>query len=360
MKKLPKYLSTFALALVVWGAFSVPNALAQSGTIITGNNIQNVISSPVSGGTGIDFSFKVGNSILSGSSTAMAVVASSTNTSGFANQEVFRINVDGYTDATYTSNVQSCSYEKTANAPFSISGVIELPYRGGDCVFLSTRYYKITFTHGAAGYVTVQYYGANISKAGYVTVVNNTDIGIPAFAIYAQIQSIDPNLVNGGNPSGISTSTVASYCNQSTATTSTGVLSEIGSGFSFAICYALGFAFIPDQNTLRNFQDLVDNAKTKIPFSYGYDIAGVFSNMSASSSQNFPTYSIGLSALDFSSSTAMGPIFPSSLDFLSSTTINRFLPSGMHDLLYNFAIFVIWVEVAFVIYRKVVPTKAKI
>jgi len=178
-----------------------------------------------------------------------------------------------------------------------------------------------------------------------------SNVGVPYFSFATNGFQITPS----ASSLGIFFSGAVAFCNSAFAS-STGIGAYIGNG----LCVALGYLFVPTPESILQFGVIGDAAKTRLPFSYFYGIADIFQGLSASSTQNFPVYSFGLSQIDFASSTAMGPILPSNLEFLSSTTINKYMPVGMHDLLYNLMVLVIWVDVAFVLYHKIVPTKAKV
>lgn len=183
---------------------------------------------------------------------------------------------------------------------------------------------------------------------GYLT-ANGTGTSFP----------ISPGLP-GFTDYGIATSSQAVYCYQNFAS-STGFLDSVGLSISQGFCNVGVFLFVPNSGVLNNFSSLIPVAQTKIPFSYFYDISSIVNGSTASSTQNMTAFSINLAGLDFASSTGMGPILPTgNFDFLSSTTISHFLPVGMHDLLYNMMIAAIWVDVAWLFYRKIVPAKAKI
>jgi len=354
MKRLPKYLSTFAFALVIWGAFSVAEAHAA----ILLQQTQGNYEGPATTTPGFQ-TYKIGQGNLIGQVSQVSIKGHFVFTNG---AEYVGVQIEGYPDATYSGATDVCGYNATpaAYGIGSVNGIVTSNNSGcatGDGIFSVNQYVKIIFTMNTSGSQTR--YGVPASVSPFT--LDGFDYwGVTPYIVVEGINSsLNPNLINGGNPSGISTSTIQAFCN-GTYATSTGFFSDIANGVTYGACTAFAFLFVPNQDTLQDFHNLSSTTQSKIPFSYGYDIATIFSGLTASSSQNFPTYSIGLNAIDFSSSTAMGPIFPTSLDFLSSTTINRFLPAGMHDILYSFAIFVIWVETAFVLYRKIVPIKAKI
>jgi len=129
----------------------------------------------------------------------------------------------------------------------------------------------------------------------------------------------------------------------------------------YGLCTSFAFLFVPSQTAVSGFQGTMSSASDKIPFSYFFDVKGTFEGLSASTTQNFQSYGLNLAILDSSSSTAMGPILPTgNFSFFSTTTINRFLPAGLHDILYFLMQAVIWVGLAFMLYRRIVPTKAEL
>lgn len=361
MKKLPKYLSTFALALVVWGAFLVPSADAQTYPVLLQQPTQGIEGNATSTWN----SYRLGTGVLSGQIPLTGNFVSFKAHGVFANPaEYVGVQINAYTDATYTTATDVCGWNATP-AVYGLGAfnqVLTANNSGcstGDGIYDSASYIEVLWLNNLSSPYGALW-GIPASVAPFSLVGTDKNGVTPYLVVRGVNQSLNPADFPGSNPSGIGTSTIESYCDKNFAVGTTSLITTVGNSFAWAGCYVTSFLFVPSSGALQGFSDLVETSQGKIPFSYGYDIAGIFSSMSASSSQNFPTYSIGLNAIDFSSSTAMGPIFPTSLDFLSSTTINKFLPAGMHDLLYNFAIFVIWVEVAFLLYRKIVPTKAKV
>jgi len=345
MKKLPKYLSAIALVIGIWGAFSVPSVDAQVILAQQPNDSQEIYScnnGSTPPGCSNNRTYQLGQQTITGSSSAISINTTISDSDGTVGIQVL---MTPYYDSSYSVAVgQSCLYLRNFTGAI-VSGrqIIEYYLDGGtyNCNYSTyastTLYWTMSIQFSPGGTWSVDHFG-------------NSN-GVPYFVIAGEAIDLIPSITSSQfNLSGAFT-----FCNDIFAS-STGIGSTIMNG----LCVVGGYLFIPSYASIQAFSDLSLTLQEKIPFSYGYDIAGIFSGMSASSTENFPTYSIGLNAIDFSSSTAMGPIFPTSLDFLSSTTINKFLSPGMHDILYNFAIFVIWVEVAFVLYRKIVPTKAKI
>jgi hypothetical protein len=159
----------------------------------------------------------------------------------------------------------------------------------------------------------------------------------------------------------VATSTLATYCQNNFATTTNGIFSQLTADIQLGLCNVGTFLFVPSQNTLQNFSNLQSNVTKKIPFSYYYEIRNIVASSTATTTTNMQSFAIDLNQLNFASSTAMGNILPTvNFDFLSKETIDHFLPTGMHDLLYNLMQFAIWIELMWLLYHKVVPTKAKI
>jgi len=362
MKKLPKYLSTFALALVVWGAFLVPNAFAQTYPILLQQPNGNVEGTNTPAMTTTQNIYDIGKGNLVGQlNTAVGSASFKIHATLPTGSDWVGVQIEGYSDAFHTITTDVIQYEVRGSVVgSSVNGVVTATQNTcivGDCIWTPDTYAVVTYYTSLTS--NLAWYGIPASVAPF-NLISTDYAGVTPYLVLRGVnQSLSPGDFPNSNPSGIATSTIDSYCDTNFGT-STSFIGEVGNAFAWAGCYVTTFLFVPSDGALQGFSDLVETSQGKIPFSYGYDIAGIFSSMSASSSQNFPTYTIPLGAIDFASSTAMGPIFPTSLDFLSSTTINKFLPPGMHDLLYNFAIFVIWVEVAFLLYRKIVPVKAKI
>jgi hypothetical protein len=203
---------------------------------------------------------------------------------------------------------------------------------------------------------------ANIQTAGALVGSDNPFFGRPYFELYTgEPLAADFNVQLPTVPqnSAFSTSTIADYCDSSFATSS-GFLDAIGSSISNGFCRIGSFLFVPAPNSITAYSQLSSTTQSKIPFSYYFDVKGIYDSSVASSTQNMQSYSISLGAFDSSSSTAMGPILPQSLNFFSTTTINKYLPAGMHDTIYLIMQYAIWMEVMYLIYRRIVPKHAKI
>jgi len=337
MKKSPLYLAIIVTTMGIWGSFLVPSASAQS--IIFQQPFDNAVASS-SNGSPSSFQFNLGEQSFVGSSSAMSVnvqVISAGSSVGF---QVF---MDSFVNSDFSgSPVNNCLYSRTFSSG-TVSGrqILSTSGYGGDsCNFEESAvplYWKFSIFVSGTSISSIEINGAGTNS--------------PYFVYSGSYLDLVPTITS----SQLSLTGAVDFCNAQFAST-TGIGGTIMNG----LCVVGGYLVIPSYSSVENFSTTMSTAQEKIPFSYGYEIASIFGALTASSTQNMPTYVIPLAAIDFASSTPMGSIFPTSLDFLSSSTIETYLPDGMHDLLYNFAIFVIWIEAAYLIYHKVVPQKAKI
>jgi len=309
----------------------------------------------------------VGNG-YEGTTTSVSVAGTfSLLTSG--NSYPYIVTVDQYSDSSYSSRIGRCRFDSQNLATGNYDGDIQLTnlfsFSGLGCRLDPASFVDIDIVYEAqwTGWTSSGAVYRGVAQATFqsihptwtVTETYLDNVYAPNFGIVANGFQITPT----PNSTGLFLSGAQEFCN-SYFSSSTNPISGLAQDFGNAICQAVGYLFVPTPTSYAQYQGLPLYLQNVLPFSYFYGVGDIFTSMTASTTQNFPVYSMGLSQLDFASSTAMGPILPSSLEFLSSSTINRFLPVGMHDLLYNLMIFVIWVDVAFVLYHKVVPKKAVI
>jgi len=314
-----------------------------------------------------DYSVEIGTGYSGTTTGAFIAISGHNGTTG----NLQRVDILGYSSASYSSLVTDCTWSDGNRAAGFYSATSTNPFyqldkndsgTPGDCVLNPSLWYKIGITVEFNSGVDYFDPGSVAGRTGWVlpvgwsstTTLDSDTSFFPYFSVVADGFQITPN----ASSSGLFLSGALDFCNGVFASSSApGIVTDLGIG----LCDAGGFLFIPTAQSMQQYADLPRQAQNVIPFSYFYGLASLFqSSLTASSTQNFPTYSFSLATIDFASSTSMGHIFPSSLEFLSSTTISKFLPVGMHDLLYNLMIFVIWVDVAFVLYHKVVPKKAKV
>jgi len=351
----------------IWGAFSVPlvSAAVVGTTIIqqpyyfdtiynerTDNTVQRI---------------RLGQNAVTGSSSVLSFTYQLRNNSAVGGTVVFGLNF--YSDSGYSSLVGSCAITKTIAGLASVAtGTYAYEYNStdtsivgsGDCLPPTNAVYdELTFMVSlpALSDWSWKLFGVNAAFPFWVYQNATANMAMPMFAAYGQISSIDPNLVNVGNPSGISTSTIRAFCN-GTYATSTGFFSDIANGVTYGACTAFSFLFVPDQNTLRGFSELSSTTQTKIPFSYYYDFAGILNGSSASTTSNFTVLSADLRATGVGSTTPWGNVLPSSFNYLSSTTITAYVSPTLYSLLFLLMRSAIWLAVLFHIYHRLVPRHA--
>jgi len=149
----------------------------------------------------------------------------------------------------------------------------------------------------------------------------------------------------------------------STSTVSTTTQSNIQGSFTpidcatFDIgCYLKNSAmwiFAPDPASLTQFQELASTTlPTKFPVSWYYEIEGVYSSFSASTSPNMISVTIPLAHLFTATSTPFGAFIPD-VTILSTSTISKYLPDTQRNLLLALETAAVWVLFGMYVYRDV-------
>lgn len=137
---------------------------------------------------------------------------------------------------------------------------------------------------------------------------------------------------------GVATSSITAFCN-GTLSTSTSILGQAASDFAFGTCVSFAFLFVPNSTAMSQFNDLSSTTRSKLPIID--QVTQVAANLTASSTQNLPVYSLNLHDLGIGSTTAIGNILPN-FDALSSSTINHYAPAGALDALRALGSAAIW------------------
>lgn len=328
----------------------MPNfAFAQTpgGFLLLGQGIV-ASSSPADQGTATDiYTYAVGNG-YSGTTTGAFLSASWVPAGG----EHVNFDLEIHDD---TGGVCNFNANNIATPPDNFQQLTFASCAGtGSLAFVPTKSYQIviqiTMTAGLASSFVIRG-GENTGKYGGAQGnPYDTDFD-PYFAIVADGFQITPT----DSSSGLFLSGAQTYCNSQFGSTS-GIGATIANGF----CVSLGYLFIPTADSLSQYSNLTIQLSARIPFSYFTDTYGILTGAVGSTTQNFPSYSLALSDIDFSSSTPIGPLLPSNLVFLSSTTIGRYLPAGMHDTMFFLAEAAIWVTVMFHLYHRIRPRQAKL
>lgn len=341
MKKLPKYLSLIVFSMMIWGAFSVPQANA-------------FVYSQLFGGTDTAIASTsyqlVGDFVPAASNTYLTNVdyaqgSFSTRNTANASQPVIVIS----NTPPPTSSPNAIGYfiaSTTLLGNVSTFVVLPLHAQSGFTLNAGTQYY-IYFTTSLGGNGT------------------GSEIATDAFSRFYGFISESANASGGFSlgatifPGGISTSSAAIECGANFST-STGFLDTVGQSFSLALCNVGVFLFVPSTNSLQQWQGFASTTRGKIPFSYYYDFQGILNGSSASTTDNFQGLSIDLASVYASTTPLAAVIIPSHIDLLSTTTVSKYVSSGMHTTLMFLASSAIWVMVLMHLYRRIRPAHAKI
>jgi hypothetical protein len=197
------------------------------------------------------------------------------------------------------------------------------------------------------------YYGA-VGGGGSIGTSTNSSVYYQLFTGSTATQYFTPSPTFAG----YATTTTAVLCD-SVATTSTSWIDATGASISNGLCRVGAFLFVPNQNTLDQWNSLASTTASKIPFSYFYDVQGYFSGSSASSTANFQNFSLNLSSTGVGSTSALA-ILPQvgNLDLLSTTTITQYMPPGLYDTLFLLMRSAIWIAVMFHFYHRIRPKHA--
>lgn len=147
--------------------------------------------------------------------------------------------------------------------------------------------------------------------SGAITASLCSNIGTPGYYL------ADTTLVSG-DTGYLAPSSASSQFSLSGAGTFCGTLasSSFAFGIPYGLCYIGGYLFIPSQSSIDTFNANLSLVKTKVPFSYAYGIADLWT--AASSSQTFPK--IGMELDIFGSS--------GSLDIISSASFYRWIDAS--------------------------------
>lgn len=156
---------------------------------------------------------------------------------------------------------------------------------------------------------------------------------------------------------GFATSSVATLCDNSFAT-STGFLDSLGSSFANGICRVGVFLFVPSASSLTAFNQSYTLVQSKVPFSYVVGVQGIYSNLTASTTENLS--SVVISFPQFASTSPLGSIVPSTIVGLSTTTISTYLSDTLRQSLLALQRVALWLGFVFFVYRKIIPHHADI
>jgi len=345
------FVLALGLAFVIGGSLFLPTAYAQTDHFV-------ILSQP-SSATSTAFlprlqsrvwEIRIGNgwnASTTGAFIAPSLTVATPNQWG-------QVKIDGYSDASYTSNVSSCVYDSQLTPTGTYSATSSNPfvqfhyYTGSGCVLNPAIFYDVTIE------IDVDNPNTPIAISGSETWTPPSGWQIvqqpfaPFFPQFAIVQD-NFNLTPTAGDSSISLSGASSFCSSIASTTS------LTGTFVYALCYIPAFLFIPPQSSLTNFSNVGDALKTKIPFSDFYVLKNILlSEFQATSSSKFPDV-----VLDFSQSTTTSctgilsaQCFPA-ITLLSTSTVRHYISDSMWNVIQTFMQVVIVVEGALFLYHDI-------
>jgi len=213
--------------------------------------------------------------------------------------------------------------------------------------------------NGYTNYVVGEQYTVDqVSNLNGASVVTGIDYDTPQFYGYITDAVGNSIPIAPGIPGftnvGISTTSQQVYCDQNFSTT-TGLLDSLGHSISVGFCNVGVFLFVPDTTTLSQFQTLASTTRSKIPFSYYFDVQSILNSQSASTTENFFTVSLDLP--DIGSTTPIGNFIPDHIEFLSTTTISQYLTESQRLTFLAWQRIILVLGFGFMLYRRIIPHK---
>jgi len=103
--------------------------------------------------------------------------------------------------------------------------------------------------------------------------------------------------------------------------------SQSGNIFSYGICVAFSYLFLPSPQVLNEWGTLASTSAQHFPISWFYEVRDAFSGITASSS-TMTEFEFSMHDLGLGSTTAIGNVLPDATIF-STSTITHFMPAGV-------------------------------
>jgi len=266
-----------------------------------------------------------------------------------------------YTDATYSTQCPSTeplgagrTVTVTYTIPTTTGGAaVSLPFQGattsGARILSPTRYYRLNVSNGGTG--TLSLYGitspnvclSNCSGSPYIVLTSGIN-----WEQYLNSFTYSTTSVTIATTSGLTAFVSATATLEAMA----GSCAQSGNIFGEALCVAFSYLFLPNPTVLNNWSNLPTEVQEKFPFSWIVGVQGAVTGLTASTTENAPTYDIDLSDLGIGSTTAMGNILPNFTAF-SSTTVLGYMPAGVWAAGQALMAAVLWLALGFDIYMTV-------
>jgi len=317
-----KKLSLLA-ALIIWGAFSLPVSAA-------------TVYQQLTDSSGEIYGTHFPGPALVGSFTVIASTTFTNTAKAFA------------VTHTYTQfNTGPISICIGVSLPCAITMTAELPPADGQDYFLDFLYQSGSLEAGPGQTYNIYFDSQSTSNS----VSLRANLGNNFFYGYITNDGGESVPITAGSPGftdvGISTTSQQVYCDRNFST-STGFLSDVASDIGTAICNVGVFLFVPSSGAISAWQQLGSTTKTRIPFSYMYEVANDIYGLTASSSDNFIDVELDMSG--WASSTIV--TLPQSWTVLSTSTVSQYYPDTIRIIFRNLMATVLYLGFALWIYRK--------
>lgn len=247
---------TFAFCLAVMAIPGVSFAAGSGHFVIISQGVRNEVNATPSGTYVAEYVTEVGTGWVG--STTGAFLAGDAVISGSGTPSETDISIQGYTDATYNTNVSFCGFYSDGTA--QTSGItpyyLQTVSNPGDCILKANLFYRVVTDFVPVGSASghnvkyTDYFGAaTTTRAGWSTVYTGTggstpgSVGIAYFAIVG---------------SGFQLTTPSQY--------TCGLLDPLS--YTGCIQNALIATFFPSSGAFDSFANLGDLITSKAPFGY--------------------------------------------------------------------------------------------
>jgi len=265
--------------------------------------------------------------------------------------------------------------DQTAGGNCEYRGALQQHYPGATAQFEQLNFFSCTSPQNEAfvpadTYIVDITYGYTVANLTTQFVVEGAPINTTGWSVSYGVQGTDPvypdfipqfALVADGfqitptaASSGYLLSGAGAFCNSQFGTSTGGVVGIV-TDFPNAMCQVAGYLFIPTPESLQQFGQLQPILQQKIPFSYMYGVGGIFTGLTASTTENLPT--MGISMPVMGTTTPLGNVIPTHIEFFSTTTISKYYPDNVRESFLFLGGAAIWVGAVLVVYRRVVPHK---
>lgn len=124
--------------------------------------------------------------------------------------------------------------------------------------------------------------------------------------------------------------------------------STTGNVFSYGLCRAFSYLFVPNPSVLNQFQNLGPQLETRFPVSWVYQVQDEIDN-AATTTLSSPVWTMNLQDIGIGSTTSMGNILPNMVVF-SSSTVKHYISDSQWNALMTLAGAAIWLVAFYTLY----------